>query len=111
LQPVKVDAGDPAWAAPFAGAVHQAIQLTMPLDGACDQRRHVRLDRHIGAHELGLRAELRRLYLPLRRPPTVVVPSRANSSAVRAPMPLVPPVITATLPSRIPIVVTFLRGS
>jgi hypothetical protein len=42
---------------------------------------------------------------------TVVAPSRANSSAVRAPMPLVPPVITATLPSRIPIIVTFLPGA
>jgi hypothetical protein len=42
---------------------------------------------------------------------TVVAPSRANSSAVRAPMPLVPPVITATLPSSIPIIVTFLLGA
>jgi hypothetical protein len=30
----------------------------------------------------------------------------AGGAAVRAPMPLVPPVITATLPSRTPIIVT-----
>jgi hypothetical protein len=41
---------------------------------------------------------------------TVVAPSCANSSAVRAPMPLVPPVITTTLPSRTPTIVTFLPG-
>jgi hypothetical protein len=36
-------------------------------------------------------------------PITTRAPSAANSSTVRAPMPLAPPVTIATLPSRLPI--------
>jgi hypothetical protein len=102
VEPVGVDLGnaDPLRARP--GIIDEAIDPTEPSHGMSDHRLHVRLDGHIGWHEAGaLTQSPRKLFTPFA--PTSgdydSSSSSTNSAAVRAPMPLVPPVMIATFPS------------
>ena len=72
---------------------------TEPSDGLLDHRLHIRLGGYIGRHEAGeLTQSPRKLFTPFA--PTSgyydPAPFSTNSAAVRAPMPLVPPVMIAT---------------
>jgi hypothetical protein len=81
------------------GIVDEAIDPTEPGHSLSDHRLHVRLDGHIGWHEAsGLTQSRPSSSLRSRRRPaiTTLAPFSTNSAAVRAPMPLVPPVMIAT---------------
>jgi hypothetical protein len=102
VEPVEVDLGnaDPLRARP--GIVDEAIDPTEPGHSLSDYRLHVRLGGHVGRHEAGeLTQSPRKLFTRSRRRPaiTTLAPFSTNSAAVRAPMPLVPPVMIATLRS------------
>src|SRR3954447_7253317 len=84
-----------------AGIIKQAIDAAEFLNRTADQRAHLLLDGDIGAPENTVAPSFFARASPsgARRPATTTLaPSATNISAVRRPMPLVAPVITATLP-------------
>ena len=107
VEVLHVDLGDAGNAAGVAGVVEEAVDAAEFPQRLLDQRRDVGLVGDVGALEDGGRTELvRQARLSpsacLRPAMTTWAPSSTNSSAVRAPMPLVLPVITAILPSSAP---------
>jgi len=87
------------------GIVYQAIDLTELTQGLVEQRRDIRILRHVGADE----GQAKTLFenRSLGFPPTGGDDGGAlfeKTSAIFSPMPLVAPVTIATLPSRIPMI-------
>ena len=99
---VDADLGERPERTADAGVVEQHVETAEALDGGTDQRLDVVLLGDVGAHEAaggrGRRPPRRGAwpFSALKSPTTTLAPSSRKRSTVARPMPLAPPVMTAT---------------